>query len=232
MRLTRGGRPLSCFMFVLISQDSAVTLSFFLATLAAGFIYSVIPGPAVLLVFSLAAQHGRTMGAKFLIGHMAGDVVWSAMAFASIVGVSQLGPLLFDTLGAGCGLYLIWLGYKAMRAKDLGNAPVLRGHRPFRAGFLFGLTNPKAYPVAMAVFTALMARYALDLNWASLPLMGLAAWIGLVLGYLATLFWAGLPLVRRFFLTHGVIVTRIIGATFVLFGAKSLIDAGRSFQGR
>ena len=209
-----------------------MTLSLFLATLLAGFTYSVIPGPAVLLVFSLAAQHGRAMGAKFLFGHMAGDIVWSSMAFASIVGVSQMGPLLFDILGAGCGLYLIYLGVKAMLAKSICEAPVLRGHRPYRAGFLFGLTNPKAYPVAMAVFTALIARYTMELTWSSLPLMGLAVWIGIVLGYVATLFWAGLPLVRRFFLTHGVIVTRVIGVTFVLFGGKSLIDAGRSFHAR
>jgi threonine/homoserine/homoserine lactone efflux protein len=209
-----------------------MTLSLFLATLLAGFTYSVIPGPAVLLVFSLAAQHGRAMGAKFLFGHMAGDIVWSSMAFASIVGVSQMGPLLFDILGAGCGLYLIYLGVKAMLAKSIGEAPVLRGHRPYRAGFLFGLTNPKAYPVAMAVFTALIARYTMELTWSSLPLMGLAVWTGIVLGYVATLFWAGLPLVRRFFLTHGVIVTRVIGVTFVLFGGKSLIDAGRSFHAR
>jgi threonine efflux protein len=209
-----------------------MTLTMFIATLVAGFVYSVIPGPAVLLVFSLAAQHGRGMGAKFLAGHMAGDIVWSAMAFASILGVSQMGPMLFEILGAGCGLYLICLGIKAMFAKNIGEAPVLRGHRPYRAGFLFGLTNPKAYPVAVAVFTALLARYAMELSWSSLPLMGLAAWIGIVLGYVATLFWAGLPLVRRFFLTHGVIVTRVIGVTFVLFGAKSIVDAGRSFQAR
>jgi threonine efflux protein len=209
-----------------------MTLTMFIATLVAGFVYSVIPGPAVLLVFSLAAQHGRGMGAKFLAGHMAGDIVWSAMAFASILGVSQMGPMLFEILGAGCGLYLIYLGIKAMFAKNIGEAPVLRGHRPYRAGFLFGLTNPKAYPVAVAVFTALLARYAMELSWSSLPLMGLAAWIGIVLGYVATLFWAGLPLVRRFFLTHGVIVTRVIGVTFVLFGAKSIVDAGRSFQAR
>lgn len=209
-----------------------MTLSLFLATLVAGFTYSIIPGPAVLLVFSLAAQHGRVMGAKFLAGHMAGDIVWSSMAVASIVGVSKLGPLLFDILGAGCGLYLIYLGTKAILAKSIGEAPVLRGHRPYRAGFLFGLTNPKAYPVAVAVFTALIARYTMELSWSSLPLFGLATWIGIVLGYVATLFWAGLPLVRRFFLTHGVIVTRVIGVTFVLFGAKSLVDAGRSFHVR
>ena len=209
-----------------------MTLSLFIATLVAGFVYSVLPGPAVLLVFSLAAQHGRAMGARFLCGHMAGDIVWSALAFASILGVSQMGPLLFEILGAGCGLYLIYLGIKAIRAKNIGEAPVLRGHRPYRAGFLFGFTNPKAYPVAVAVFTALLARYALELNWSSLPMMGLATWLGIVLGYVVTLFWAGLPLVRRFFLTHGVIVTRVIGVTFVLFGAKSIIDAGRSFHAR
>lgn len=209
-----------------------MTLSLFLATMVAGFVYSVIPGPAVLLVFSLAAQHGRAMGARFLVGHMAGDIVWSALAFASILGVSQMGPMLFEILGAGCGLYLIYLGIKAMLAKSIGEAPVLRGHKPYRAGFLFGLTNPKAYPVAVAVFTALIARYTMELSWSSLPLMGLSAWIGIVLGYVATLFWAGLPLVRRFFLTHGVIVTRVIGVTFVLFGAKSIVDAGRSFQSR
>ncbi|MCW5692438.1 MAG: LysE family translocator [Pseudolabrys sp.] len=209
-----------------------MTFSLFFATMFAGFLYSVIPGPAVLLVFSLAAQHGRTMGAKFLIGHMAGDVTWSALAFASIIGVSQTGPLLFDILGTGCGLYLIYLGIKAIRAKSIGEAPVLRGHRPYRAGFLFGFTNPKAYPVAVAVFTALIARYTLELTWSSVPLMGLSAWIGIVLGYVVTLFWAGLPFVRRFFLTHGVIVTRVIGATFVLFGLKSLADAGRSFHAR
>jgi threonine/homoserine/homoserine lactone efflux protein len=209
-----------------------MTLSLFLATLLAGFTYSVIPGPAVLLVFSLAAQHGRVMGAKFLAGHMVGDIVWSSMAFASIVGVSRMGPLLFDILGVGCGLFLIYLGVKAMCAKSIGEAPVLRGQRPYRAGFLFGLTNPKAYPVAVAVFTALIARYTMELSWSTLPLMGLAAWIGIVLGYVVTLFWAGLPLVRRFFLIHGVVVTRIIGVTFVLFGAKSLVDAGRSLHAR
>ncbi len=121
-----------------------MTLSMFIATLVAGFIYSVIPGPAVLLVFSLAAQHGRAMGAKFLAGHMAGDIVWSAMAFASILGVSQMVPMLFEILGAGCGLYLIYLGIKAMFARTTiiledGIVPVagqIIGWKPTSAGMI------------------------------------------------------------------------------------------------
>ncbi len=40
------------------------------------------------------------------------------------------------------------------------------------------------------------------------------------------------PAVRRFFLTHGLIVTRLVGLTFVLFGAKSVSDAVQSYRQR
>ncbi len=43
---------------------------------------------------------------------------------------------------------------------------------------------------------------------------------------------AGLSPVRRFFLTHGLIVTRLVGLTFVLFGAKSIADAVQSYRAR
>jgi hypothetical protein len=39
------------------------------------------------------------------------------------------------------------------------------------------------------------------------------------------IFAAGLPLVRRFFLTHAVAVTRLVGVIFILFGARSIADA-------
>jgi threonine/homoserine/homoserine lactone efflux protein len=39
------------------------------------------------------------------------------------------------------------------------------------------------------------------------------------------IFAAGLPAVRRFFLRHGVVVTRVVGVLFIAFGAKSMLDA-------
>ena len=39
------------------------------------------------------------------------------------------------------------------------------------------------------------------------------------------IFAAGLPAVRRFFLRHGVVVTRVVGVLFIAFGAKSMFDA-------
>ncbi|MCP8937195.1 LysE family transporter [Alsobacter sp. SYSU M60028] len=209
-----------------------MSANLFTATVIAGFIYAVTPGPAFLAVFALAAQHGRMAGGRFLFGHLAGDIVWGGLALAAIVGVNQLGPALFDALGVACGVYLIYLGGKAVLAKGDGAGAVAGGLRPLRTGLIFGLTNPKAYPVSLAVFTALTVRYASQIGWDTAPGLMAAAIAGFLLGYVVILFWAGLPRVRRFFLKHGRVVNRVVGVTFVLFGMKSIADAGRSMLGR
>jgi threonine/homoserine/homoserine lactone efflux protein len=204
----------------------------FAATVLAGFIYAVTPGPAFLAVFALAAQHGREAGARFLFGHLAGDLLWGGLALAAIVGVNQLGPALFDALGVGCGLYLIYLGGRAVLSRGAATSATVGSMRPVRAGLAFGLTNPKAYPVSLAVFTALTVRYAGAIGWDTAPALMGAATVGFLLGYVVILFWAGLPTVRKFFLKHGRAVTRVVGITFILFGMKSMADAGRSIASR
>src|SRR5208337_1491963 len=89
----------------------------YLATAAAAFLYVVSPGPAFLALFTLAASNGRKAGAWFISGHLVGDITWGALAFAAIIGVNQIGPALFELLGAGCGFYLIYLGAKAVMTK-------------------------------------------------------------------------------------------------------------------
>ena len=199
----------------------------YLATAAAAFLYSISPGPAFLALFTLAASRGRAAGAWFLGGHLVGDVSWSALAFAAIVGVSRIGPALFELLGAGCGLYLVYLGFKAVTTRK-GAAPQTVGaYRPLLAGMAFGLTNPKAYPVAVAMFTAIAAPFAGELTFADAPRLMLAAFAGFLVADMVLIFAAGLPAVRRLFLRHGVAVTRVVGLLFIAFGAKSLFDAGR-----
>lgn len=213
-------------------RNPAVSSSLFFATVLAGFIYAVTPGPAFLAVFALSAQHGRGAGGRFLMGHLAGDLLWGGLALAAIVGVNQLGPALFDALGIGCGLYLVYLGTRAVLSKGGKSGAPVGSLRPVRAGLAFGLTNPKAYPVSVAVFTALTVRYAGAIGWDTAPALMGAAVIGFLLGYVVILFWAGLPAVRQFFLQHGRLVTRVVGVTFVLFGIKSMADAGRSIASR
>jgi len=197
----------------------------YLATAAAAFLYVVSPGPAFLALFTLAASRGRRAGAWFISGHLVGDVSWGVLAFAAIIGANQIGALLFELLGAGCGLYLIYLGLKAVRTKKDAPPQTIGARRPLVAGMLFGLTNPKAYPVAVAMFTAVAAPFAGQLTFADAPQLTLAAFIGFLTADIVLIFAAGLPAVRRFFLRHGVAVTRVVGMLFIAFGAKSVFDA-------
>ena len=205
----------------------------FLATAAAGFLYVIAPGPAFLAVFTLSAAKGRAMGARFLIGHLVGDLFWGALAFAGIIGVSAVGPTLFDLLGAACGLYLVYLGVRAvMTRKAAAGGAAIGAERPFATGVLFGLTNPKAYPVSVAMYTAVAVPFAGRLTLADAPgLMG-AAFVGFLLADAVVIFSAGLPLVRRLFSRHAMAITRAVGVLFIAFGAKSLFDAGRGLAAR
>jgi threonine/homoserine/homoserine lactone efflux protein len=196
-----------------------------LASAFAAFLYSISPGPAFLALFTLAAAKGRGKGAWFLGGHLVGDVTWGALAVAAIVGANQLGATLFEALGFGCGCYLIYLGVRAVRTKKDAPPQAIGADRPMLTGLAFGLTNPKAYPVALAMFSALVVPYVDRLSLADAPRLMGAALLGFLAADATLVFAAGLPAVRRFFLTHGVIVTRIVGVLFIGFGARSIYDA-------
>lgn len=208
-----------------------MSFTLYLMTALAGAFYVLLPGPAFLALFSLAATQGRLAGARFVGGHLVGDLFWAALAFAAIIGVSQLGPFIFDMLGIICGLYLCWLGYKALTARRETSAPA-GAARPLLTGILFGLTNPKAYPVSVSMFTALTAQYATGISWSSAPQLMASALVGFILADILLVWAAGLAPVRRLFMRHGLIITRLVGAMFIAFGAKSLLDAGRSIAAR
>ena len=196
-----------------------------IASSTAAYLYVISPGPAFLALFTLAASKGRASGAWFVGGHLVGDVTWGALAVAAIVGANQLGPTLFEVLGFGCGCYLIYLGVRAVMTRKDSPPRAIGAERPLMTGIAFGLTNPKAYPVALAMFSAIVAPYVDKLGMADAPQLLVAAFAGFVLADVTLVFMAGLPAVRRFFLAHGVIVTRVVGVMFIAFGAKSIVDA-------
>jgi threonine/homoserine/homoserine lactone efflux protein len=203
-----------------------------LATALAAYLYVVAPGPAFLALFSLAAAKGRRSGAWFICGHLVGDVTWGGLAVAAILGANRLGPTLFEILGAGCGLYLVYLGARAVMTKKDAPPRTIGARRPLATGLAFGLTNPKSYPVALATFSAIVAPYVGEIRLSDAPQLLLAALAGFLAADATLIFAAGLPAVRRFFLTHGVVVTRVVGVLFIAFGAKSLFDAANGAMRR
>ena len=188
----------------------------------AGMAYTLTPGPGFLALLGIGAAQGRGAGAKFLAGHFAGDLVWAALALAAIVGVRQIGSLVFDLLGVFCGLYLGRLGLRAALSKRRDGAsglPVVE--KPLMRGITFGLTNPKAYPVALATFTALLAGQQ-GLDWLAVPPLLTAAAAGFILADAILVSFGGAGAVRRFYLRHDLAITRASGVLFLGFAAVAL----------
>lgn len=203
-----------------------MTSSLLFAVLVSGFIYAITPGPGVLALFGIGASRGRRAGAGFLCGHLVGDVVWCSTALIAIVGAREVGSSAFDVLGALSGVYLLWLGVRAIRTRRSSDqSPQGPARQPFWHGILFGLTNPKAYPVAVATFTALLSSRAELLTWSMLPWLILISFVGGLLAYAVLIGIVGARHVRTLYQRHELMITRLCGVMFIGFAVNALMHA-------
>ena len=204
-----------------------MTFGLLLASAAAGAAYTLAPGPAFLALLGIGAGQGRRAGALFLTGHFAGDVLWASLSLIAIIGARSFGTTIFDFLGLICGVYLCWLGARAVTARrDASGTVTAAPRRPILRGLAFGLSNPKAYPVAVAMFTALLAEHAAVLDWAAFPPLLTAACAGFLGADAVLVLIIGAAPVRRFYGRHALWVTRVSGVLFLGFGAQAILTAG------
>lgn len=165
-------------------------------------------------------------------GHLAGDLVWSALALVAIVGAKSIGTAIFDILGLLCGCYLAWIGWSAVRAKPRGDGEALLVvEKPLRRGLIFGLTNPKGYPVALATFTALMAGSADALEFEALPLLLGVSFFGFLVADIILIAIIGARVVRRFYRAHELAIVRLSGVLFIGFAVQAFLHAAPGLVG-
>jgi threonine/homoserine/homoserine lactone efflux protein len=196
------------------------------ASALAGAAYTLTPGPGFLALLGIGAAQGRRAGAGFILGHFAGDVLWSTLALLAIVGARAVGSTVFDLLGLVCGVYLGRLGVRALRARTAGGGTAAAAvRRSLLRGLAFGLTNPKAYPVALATFTALLGTQAVALAWSALPLLLGAACVGFLAADVLLVALAGAAGVRRVYRRHEGFILRLSGVVFLAFAAAALRNA-------
>jgi len=196
------------------------------ASFAAGFAYAVTPGPGVLALLGIGARQGRSAGARFLAGHMVGDTLWVGLALVAILGAHSIGEIVFDIVGLICAGYLGWLGLSALSYRGADQGVSIDVRRPLARGAIFGLTNPKAYPVAVAMFTALLSTAAGSLGWGSLVVLVGAAFAGIVIGYGLLVAGIGAESFRRLYARHETWIVRGSGLLFLGFAVNAAVSAG------
>ncbi|GIZ52126.1 LysE family translocator [Noviherbaspirillum aridicola] len=143
-------------------------VAFFAASVA----LAVTPGPAVVYIITRTLAQGRGAGlastAGVALGNL-GNATGAALGLAALFAVSSLAFTLVKYAGAA---YLVWLGIRALRARDAAPAEARFGdaslRRIFRDGFFVALLNPKT-----AIFFAAFLPQFMDPS-ASAPLQSIA----------------------------------------------------------
>ena len=107
----------------------------------------VIPGPAVLLVFSCTVQGGRKVGVMTGLGIATGDFIHTAFAAIGLSAVLMTSATAFTIVKMMGAAYLIYLGIRAILAKkknaSLPSPPVMTARRAFLQAVPAEVLNPK-----------------------------------------------------------------------------------------
>jgi threonine/homoserine/homoserine lactone efflux protein len=124
-----------------------VPLDLYLAYIAACFLIAIIPGPTVTVIVANSLAHGTRAGLLNVAGTQLGLGVMMLILIIGLSSVIAAMEWLFDWLRWAGAAYLVWLGYKLLRAPDLvmeaRNGAVPAGGF-FLQGFLVMMSNPKA----------------------------------------------------------------------------------------
>jgi threonine/homoserine/homoserine lactone efflux protein len=134
---------------------SLVAVGVFL-TAAIGLLGS--PGPAIAALIAVGRARGFVGGLPYFCGLQLGLATAAAIAAAGLFSLLSAFPAALKIMTIIGTIYLVYLAYKIALAPVGTNATETGGvHDSPAAGFVLGITNPKAY----LAFASLLASYTL-----------------------------------------------------------------------
>lgn len=206
-----------------------LTFEQFFGFLVAAILVTASPGPDNLMVLGMGISKGRKQGIAFGLGCALGCL---SHTFLAVVGVSALiaaSPAAFTALKVGGGLYLIWLGFNALRSSGVARVEAVKAEEQtlwnlFFKGVFANAINPKV----VLFFLSFLPQFVIPAN-------GGVAWQMAALGVTFTVQAAVLFGLLGYFSgtigqwlntrpKAGAILDRIAGAVFIALGLRLIVS--------
>lgn len=202
-------------------------MSFFSAWItvfAISLVAVVTPGPDFALTLRNSLAYSRRAGLYTAVGVGAGNLVHATYSLIGIGAVISKSILLFNILKWVGAAYLIYIGFKSLRAKGVvSTAENFEGQRDikqwmaFRIGFLGNLFNPKATLFFLALFTQIVQP--------TTPIL-MQAIYGMTVAVVALLWFALVAVIisqqtlKRYILSFSHWLERLTGAALIALGLR------------
>jgi threonine/homoserine/homoserine lactone efflux protein len=200
----------------------------FLGFLAAAVLITVSPGPDNLMVLGLGMSRGRAEGVAFGLGCGFGCLSHTVLASLGVSALIAASPMAFLALRVGGGLYLVWLGVRALRSHGQARAAAVRGvdealSRLFAKGLLANAINPKVVLFFLSFLPQFVIAERGHIGWQM-------AQLGIVFTAQAVLLFGLLGLfsgsIGQWLQRHahaGVWLDRLAGTIFVALGVRMIV---------
>src|SRR5258707_4991719 len=124
-----------------------MSIQLYLTYVAACFLITIIPGPTVTLIVANSLRHGTRAGLLNVAGTQLGLALMLGILLVGLASIIATMGWWFDWLRLAGAAYLIWIGWKLLRASGAldapGAVPAPRGGFVLQ-GFLVLMGNPKA----------------------------------------------------------------------------------------
>ncbi len=198
----------------------------FLGFLLAAILVTASPGPDNLMVLGTGMSKGRASGIAFGLGCALGCLSHTALAVIGVSALIAASPPAFTVLKIGGGLYLLWLGYGALRSGGRVDVAV-QAERSLGALFMKGVianaVNPKVVLFFLSFLPQFVAPARGDATW-QMALLGVvfSAQAALLFGLLG--YFAGS--VGHWINRHpraGLWLDRLAGMIFVALGLRLIV---------
>lgn len=196
-------------------------LALFLAASAA---ITVAPGPDNLQVLARGISQGRAAGLVAALGFAAGLTFHTTLAAFGVAALLRSSPLAFEIVKIAGGLYLVWIGIKALRSQGLASAHE-RAPQPlslvFRQSVVGNMMNPKVtlfFIVFLPQFVDPNSAQRIAVQMIGLGLVFMLQTLAIFSAFGLFAGTLGVWLKRR--PRVGVWLDRLAGATFIALGLR------------
>lgn len=146
---------------------SILTLHGLLLFVAAELIFSLTPGPTVMLISAYGFKGGLKDALAAIAGTQTGNALWFALCVTGLGAAVTASPLVFHAIRLAGAAYLVWLGLSSLWM-SLHGAPEAQAPRPMANPYLQATLTQISNPKALLFFGALVPQF-LDTQASLLP---------------------------------------------------------------
>jgi threonine/homoserine/homoserine lactone efflux protein len=201
-------------------------LAFLLKGVLVGIVIAVPVGPVGVLCLRRTIFQGRLLGLLSGLGAAAADLFFGIVAGFGLTVIQQWLLEYQDWLRAGGGLFLLWIGFAALRRKELRAATTSRTGEDFVHAFLSTFILTISNPITILAFLGVFAAVGFsggEATLANAAMLILGVLAGSLLWWLGITFGAGL-FRRRCTEEHLVWINRGSGVILALSGLGLLVS--------